>query len=289
MIPVLIRNRRDMADWSAQQRASGKRVALVPTMGALHAGHLTLVREASERSDVVVVTIFVNPTQFGPGEDLDAYPRTLDEDVQALTNQGITAVVFAPEVSEIYPVLPNLTWVEVASMGDYLCGATRPGHFKGVTTVVSRLLAICSPSIAIFGLKDAQQFFILQRMTLEMGFNTDLIGIPTVREPDGLALSSRNRYLTPDERAEAARLSQAVQKGKQLLLETSPAHIPSVLAAIRQDLSSLTFGVMDYAEIVDTADLQPVLSAQPGQKLLVAVAVKFGRARLIDNSIVEIV
>lgn len=277
-----------MSRWSTTQLEQGHRIALVPTMGALHAGHLRLVEEASARADLVVVSIFVNPTQFGPGEDLDAYPRTLDEDLAALEGLNCVSVVFAPPASEMYPNYPNLTWVEVDTMGDYLCGASRPGHFKGVTTVVSRLFAICRPQLAVFGLKDAQQFFILKRMTQDFGFGTELIGIPTVREEDGMALSSRNRYLSSKEREEAVALSRAVEKGRKLLLEGTFNVAADLVSVLKTDLSQLKTGVIDYVDIVDTSNLQPISSVVPGQQLLIALAVKFGRARLIDNSIVEI-
>jgi len=288
MKPILVRTKCEMSDWSAKQQGIGLTIALVPTMGALHAGHLKLVEEASKVSDFVVISIFVNPTQFGPGEDLDAYPRVLNEDVYVLENQGLAAVIFAPEVTEIYPNAPNLTWVEVDAMGDHLCGASRPGHFRGVTTVVSRLLSIINPDLAVFGLKDAQQFFILKRMAQEMGFRTAIIGIPTVRESDGLALSSRNRYLNELERSEAVFLSKAVQVGKKLISTGSPVRAVDLLARVRQELSPIQSGTIDYVEFVDTKDLQPVLNTVKGQTVLVAVAVKFGKARLIDNSIVEV-
>lgn len=288
MKPILLQTSAEMSRWSTTQLEQGHRIALVPTMGALHAGHLRLVEEASARADLVVVSIFVNPTQFGPGEDLDAYPRTLDEDLAALEGLNCVSVVFAPPASEMYPNYPNLTWVEVDTMGDYLCGASRPGHFKGVTTVVSRLFAICRPQLAVFGLKDAQQFFILKRMTQDFGFGTELIGIPTVREEDGMALSSRNRYLSSKEREEAVALSRAVEKGRKLLLEGTFNVAADLVSVLKTDLSQLKTGVIDYVDIVDTSNLQPISSVVPGQQLLIALAVKFGRARLIDNSIVEI-
>ncbi|MEO0558371.1 MAG: pantoate--beta-alanine ligase, partial [Bacteroidota bacterium] len=194
-------------------RASGQRLALVPTMGALHDGHLALVKRARQLADHVTVSVFVNPTQFGPNEDYDAYPRTLDTDLDALASIGGVDAVFAPTPEAMYPFdLPPFTTVQVRQLDQHLCGATRPGHFEGVTSVVTRLFLACRPHVAVFGEKDAQQLAILRRMTTELGFGIELVGHPIVREPDGLAMSSRNRYLSPEERAQAVVLSQALRQ-----------------------------------------------------------------------------
>jgi len=278
----------EISSWSLQQQRSGNSVGLVPTMGALHAGHLGLVERAGSEVDRVVVSIFVNPTQFGPNEDLDAYPRTMEEDLRMLEAQGIAAVVFAPRVEGIYPTPSNKTWVTVDDMGNYLCGASRPGHFKGVTTVVSRLLTMVQPDRAFFGLKDAQQFLILKRMAQEMGFRTAIVGVPTVREPDGLAMSSRNRYLTERERAEAGYLSSAVGAAKNMIEHSGERNAKRVIAAMEDVLGRAKLGKTDYVEIVGADDLQPVHHLNSGATVLAAVAYYFGKARLIDNSIIVV-
>ncbi len=281
----VISNSKEMTAWSIRQFGSGHSIGLVPTMGALHRGHLRLVDEAALGSDKVVVSIFVNPTQFGPNEDLEAYPRTLNEDIQALAEQGKAHAVFAPSVREMYPLGVNKTWVFVDQLGDYLCGASRPGHFRGVTTVVARLFAIIQPTKSYFGLKDAQQFFILRRMSIEMSFQVELIGIPTVREVDGLALSSRNRYLNAAEREQAVALSRSVSEAKNLIEHHGETKVEKLIEAMKAELAGITLGVIDYVEIVDGENLQPCKVLTPGMSVLAAIAYKFGKARLIDNSI----
>ena len=287
-VPEVIVGAEAMRAWTRRQHASGRRVALVPTMGALHEGHLALVKKAAEIADRVAVSIFVNPTQFGPGEDFDAYPRTLDEDRAHLEGQGCCDVVFAPAVSEMYPLGANLTWVSVDGMGDHLCGSSRPGHFRGVTTVVSRLFAIIQPDVAVFGLKDAQQFFILRRMTREMGFGTELVGLPTVREEDGLALSSRNRYLTPAERAAAPVLRRALLEAEASIVTGGQRRAASVVSLVRSRLAAVSECREDYVQLVDTDTLQPVSDLLPGSRVLIALAAFFGKARLIDNVLVDV-
>ena len=192
-------------------RGAGRRLALVPTMGALHEGHLSLVTEARRRAGPdghVAVSIFVNPTQFGPGEDFGRYPRTWEADLAAIAEAGGVDAVFAPTVESMYPLgLPTLTTVRVSRLDAHLCGPFRPGHFEGVATVVAKLFLACRPHLAVFGEKDAQQLAVLRRMAAELGFGVEVVGAPTVREPDGLALSSRNRYLAAEERAQADRKS----------------------------------------------------------------------------------
>lgn len=274
----------EMTAWSRRQRREGYRIALVPTMGALHDGHLELVSEAAKTADRVVVSIFVNPTQFGPNEDFERYPRMLAEDVAALAGQGLTSVVFAPTVDTMYPFGRNRTWVEVEGMDQTLCGATRPGHFRGVTTIVSRLFTTVLPDVAVFGLKDAQQFFILSRMTREMGFPVRMLGVPTVREADGLAMSSRNRYLTPDERADAPRLYRAVCAAREAIM--AGERNADILEGILQE--ELKPARTDYASVVETDGLTRTQKLESGSTALVAVAVHYGKARLIDNAIVDV-
>lgn len=288
MPPRVIHGTAAIRAWTRKQRELGLRIALVPTMGALHEGHLALARKAAELADRVVVSIFVNPTQFGPEEDFDAYPRTLDEDRACLEREGCCDVVFAPSVSEMYPMGENLTWVTVDRMGEQLCGAVRPGHFRGVTTVVAKLFAIVHPEVAVFGLKDAQQFFILRRMTREMGFGTDVVGLPTVREPDGLALSSRNRYLTPEERAAAPGLYRALEEAKDSVVAGGERDARSIVTGVISGLTVIPECRMDYVQLVDTDNLQPIGTLEPGQRVLLAMAAFFGKARLIDNVIIDV-
>jgi pantoate--beta-alanine ligase len=274
-----------MSAWTRDRHKSGHTVALVPTMGALHPGHLTLVEAAAREADRVVVSIFVNPTQFGEGEDYDAYPRTLDADLAAVRAQGFAHAVFAPSVEDMYPTRPNRTWVTVEHLDAWLCGRSRPGHFRGVTTVVSRLFARVMPDVAVFGMKDAQQFFILRRMAADMGFPVRLVGIPTVRAEDGLALSSRNAYLTTAERADAPRLFKALSVAREAV--EAGEHRAAQLKKI---MKGLLAGVdLDYVEIVDTTQLQPLERLSPGQEALIALAARYGAARLIDNVVVRVV
>lgn len=262
-------------------------MALVPTMGALHAGHLALVREARTRADHVVVSVFVNPTQFGPGEDFEAYPRTLESDLAALSAEGCCDAVFAPPASEIYPEGENLTWVTVDRMGDHLCGASRPGHFRGVTTVVARLFAIVEPDVAVFGLKDAQQFFILRRMSREMGFGVELVGLPTVRESDGLAMSSRNRYLDAAQRAAAPALYRALSAARTRVSD-GERRSEALVRGVQEALEAVPECRIDYIQLVAASDLQPVSELVPGKQGLLALAAWFGSARLIDNVILDV-
>lgn len=287
-VPHLISSAAAMRVWTMEQRSAGLRVALVPTMGALHDGHLRLVREASKHADRVIVSIFVNPTQFGPNEDFDAYPRTLESDIAQLARVGCCDVVFAPPVSDMYPRGDNLTWVTVDRMGDHLCGATRPGHFRGVTTIVSRLFAIVGPDVAMFGLKDAQQFFILRRMTQEMGFGIDIRGVPTVRESDGLALSSRNRYLSDDERNAAPLLYRSLKEAEAAIISGGVRDVRTLVDPIWKLLENEPTCRPDYVQLVDTDALQPLNRIESGQQVVLALAAFFGKARLIDNIIVDV-
>ncbi|MDX1548158.1 MAG: pantoate--beta-alanine ligase [Rhodothermales bacterium] len=265
-------------------RCSGQRLALVPTMGALHAGHLALIDEALRRADHVTVSIFVNPTQFGPGEDYDAYPRTLEADLRALEDRGGVDAVFAPSVAAMYPDGPEAhrAWVEVEGLDAHLCGRYRPGHFRGVATVVAKLLLACRPHVAVFGRKDAQQFVILRRLVRDLGFGVEVVGAETVREADGLALSSRNAYLTEAERAQAGVLSQAVS-AVAAAVEEGEQRSERLVEAMLTTLAQAPLARVQYAEVVDARTLQPVARIAPGQAVIAAVAVYFGATRLIDN------
>ena len=253
-------------------------MALVPTMGALHAGHVSLLRAARQESDYVVVSIFVNPIQFGPAEDLERYPRPLDDDLTVCTREGAD-LVFAPEAVTIYP--PGYrTYVEVSELADKLCGPARPGHFRGVATVVFKLFQIVRPDVAYFGQKDAQQARIIQQMVRDLDLGVKLRICPIVREPDGLAQSSRNGYLDPDQRRQAVVLYQALEEVRGLITagERDANRLRQTLAA---RIRSAPGAALDYAEIVDADTLRP-LGVVRGD-ILIAVAVKFGDTRLIDN------
>ncbi len=276
-----------MRAYADAARREGKRIGLAPTMGALHAGHLALVAEAARRADLVVATIFVNPTQFGPGEDYARYPRTLAADVQALEAAGADAV-FTPSVAEMYGDASgaSLTWVTVEGLGEHLCGAVRPGHFRGVTTIVAKLFLAAQPHVAVFGLKDAQQFFILRRMTRDLLFGIEIVGAPTVREPDGLALSSRNAYLRAEHRAQAPVLHAALLRARRLI-EEGEQRPQVIVETVLETLHTAPDARVQYVEVVDTEALKPVHALAPGQEALVALAVFFGDTRLIDNVIVR--
>lgn len=264
-------------------RQAGKSVGLVPTMGALHEGHLSLLRIAAAENDIVVASIFVNPTQFGSHEDVDAYPRTLAEDSRLAAQAGVSAL-FHPTVEEIYQP-GNATWVEVVgSLTEGLCGRARPGHFRGVTTVVSRLFAIVQPDRAYFGQKDAQQVQILKRMTQDMCFDIQIRVLPTVREKDGLAMSSRNTYLSPAERQAALILSRSLDHARQLVAagERTTAVIE---AAVKAFIQTEHMACIDYVELVHPDDL--VKRDLLERAALLAIAVRIGTTRLIDNTILE--
>jgi pantoate--beta-alanine ligase len=259
-------------------RARGGTVGLVPTMGFFHEGHRSLMRAARAAHDAVVVSLFVNPTQFGPSEDLDAYPRDLAGDVEVAAAEDVD-VLFAPGVAEMYPN-GAATTVHVAGLTDALCGASRPGHFDGVTTVVAKLFSIVGPCHAYFGRKDAQQLAVVRRMAADLDLPVQVVGCPLVREPDGVAMSSRNAYLAPDERASATVLVRALRSAADAVLagERDVQRVRSVLAEVLATEPSVR---VDYAEIVDAATIQPI-DAFTGDTL-VAVAAFVGRTRLIDN------
>lgn len=263
-------------------RAGGERIALVPTMGALHEGHLTLVREARARANRVVVSIFVNPAQFGPGEDLAAYPRRLAADSALLVAEGVD-LLWAPPVEEVYPQ-GFATTISVAGLTADFCGAARPGHFDGVATVVAKLFNQVQPDCALFGEKDFQQLAMIRRMARDLDLvrpHVDaIIGVPTVREPDGLALSSRNQYLTAEERAAAAALPRAMQAATAQIAAGAP--VAEALATLEQALIDAGFASVDYAALADAETLAQ-LHEQPRHPARLLVAARMGRTRLIDN------
>ncbi|MEM6793114.1 MAG: pantoate--beta-alanine ligase [Acidobacteriota bacterium] len=264
-------------------RRAGERIAFVPTMGALHAGHLSLVRVARESADRVVTSIFVNPTQFGPGEDLGRYPRTVDEDCRQLEGEGCD-LVFLPEVHHVYP--PGCqTRVEIEGPSRGFEGAERPGHFSGVATVVLALFQLVRPDVAVFGQKDAQQLAVIRRIVRDLHLGIEIVGAPIVREPDGLALSSRNIYLDSGQRRAAWVLSRSLQQAKHAI-EAGERSADAVRQTVRRILETEPSGSIDYVGVVDADTFEP-LDRLRGAVVL-PVAVRFGSTRLLDNLRIEI-
>jgi len=263
-------------------RRGGKKVGFVPTMGALHIGHESLINRAVDECGFVVVSIFVNPTQFGPTEDFEAYPRPLQADLELCDRAGVH-LVFNPSAREMYGQA-NLTWVIVEKLTGGLCGASRPAHFRGVTTVCAKLFNIVQPDIAYFGQKDAQQAVVIKRMVADLNMPLDIVVCPTVRERDGLAVSSRNQYLSPQQRRDAAGIYRALQKCKQLV-EAGTTDTARIICQMREILARIPGGQTEYVSIVDAESLEPVDTIEA--RALAAVALKLGPARLIDNIIIE--
>jgi len=261
----------------------GASVGLVPTMGYLHEGHLSLVRRAREENDYVVLSIFVNPTQFGPEEDLERYPRDLERDLELAEQSGVD-LVFAPEAEEMYAP-GHRTWVEVEELTGGLCGRSRPGHFRGVTTVVTKLFGICRPDRAYFGQKDGQQAFVIRRMTRDLDLGVEVVVAPIVREADGLALSSRNVYLSEEERRAAPILQRALCEG-EVAVGAGERDAEAVRTQVRRRIEGAPEARVDYVELVSTETLQSVERIEG--EVLLAVAVFFGKTRLIDNVIIKV-
>ncbi|RMF74246.1 MAG: pantoate--beta-alanine ligase [Acidobacteria bacterium] len=279
----LIRRLHLMREISQEARGRGRKIGLVPTMGALHDGHLSLVRRARELCDLVVVSVFVNPAQFGPNEDFDRYPRDLTRDADLCVQEGVD-YLFAPSGEEMYP--PGYrTWVEVEGLSDVFEGASRPGHFRGVATVVLKLFNIVRPHFSFFGQKDGQQVVIVQRMIRDLNLDVELVVCPTQRDADGLALSSRNAYLDPDERAAATCLYRALERARELIEDQGVRDARQVEAAMRQVIESEPLARLDYLAITDTETLERV--DEIDRRVLVALAVWIGETRLIDNMILE--
>ena len=262
----------------ADARRKRSRIGFVPTMGALHEGHLSLIRQARAECAVVVVSIFVNPTQFCEGEDLDHYPRPLDRDLQLCDAERVD-LVFTPSETEVYPS-GSTTSVRVSGLTERLCGAHRPGHFDGVTTVVAVLFNIVLPDVAYFGQKDYQQFVVIRRMAEDLGLPIEIVGCPTVREPDGLALSSRNAYLTESQREQALSLSSALSWGVAEI-ESGRRDAAELIEAMKRHIEQAGPCTIDYVEIVDPQTLQPLKRIEAEVRLLAAV--RIGDCRLIDN------
>lgn len=269
--------RKLVKDWKKQ----GKTIGLVPTMGFLHEGHASLIKRCREENDIVVVSDFVNPTQFGPTEDLEAYPRDFERDSRLCESLGAD-LIFNPEPSDMYTD-PH-AYVSIDLLSETLCGKTRPIHFKGVCTVVSKLFNIVSPDRAYFGQKDAQQLAIIRKMVQDLNFDITIVGCPIIREEDGLAKSSRNTYLSPEERKTALCLSKAVKKGQEIIKPGIDAE--EVLSAMRDIINAEPLAKIDYVSMVDALNMQPVDKAD--RNVLVAMAVYIGKTRLIDNFIYEV-
>lgn len=268
--------------WVGEQQRSGKRVALVPTMGALHRGHISLVQAARAQCETVALTIFVNPTQFGPQEDFSSYPRPLEKDLQLCAGAGVD-LVFTPEVETMYPPDAAIT-VRVARLTDGLCGPHRPGHFDGVATVVAKLFHIIPADAAYFGEKDYQQLQVIRRMVHDLHLKIEIVGCPTIREPDGLALSSRNAYLNADQRRQAQSLSRALFNAAQRV-EGGALDSPSLVREMRDVILAAGPATIDYIAIVDPDTLEPM--AIVDRPARICLAVRIGACRLIDNLAVD--
>ncbi|MDI6740768.1 MAG: pantoate--beta-alanine ligase [Candidatus Edwardsbacteria bacterium] len=278
----IVRSIAQLRSLVTRQRKAGCTIGFVPTMGALHEGHLSLIRLAKRRSGFAVVSIFVNPAQFGPREDFTKYPRDLKHDA-ALCKSAGADLIFAPQVKDIYPENYR-TYVTVESLTKGLCGASRPGHFKGAATIVAKLFNIVQPDVAVFGQKDAQQCVVISQMARDLDFPVRIVIGPIVRERDGLALSSRNAYLTPAERAQAPALYHALKMAK-MMAAGGTRSVERMKTKMREVITcEAPLGKMDYIEIVDNDSLKPITKIK--SKTLIAVAVKFPNARLIDNVVI---
>lgn len=277
----IIENPKEFQEWALAQRARGKRVGLVPTMGNLHEGHLSLVRIAKQRADVVALSDFVNPTQFGPNEDYSSYPRTFEEDCAKCEAEGVDAV-FHPAPEAMYAADASVSLVE-RGLSKVLCGASRPGHFDGVCTVVAKLFLLAQPHVAVFGQKDAQQLCVIRRMVRDMFFPIEIVAAPISREADGLARSSRNRYLNPVERAQAPALRWALDAAEAAFAR-GERDAERLKSAMKTVLAATPLAKPDYVELVDAETLQAV-EGRLERPALAALAVRFGTTRLIDNTV----
>jgi len=279
---IIIKQINKLRDELAIRRKAGKRIGLVPTMGYFHEGHLSLMDYARKKSDVVVVSLFVNPAQFGPDEDLECYPRDFKRDEQMAKERGAD-IIFYPDKDEMYPD-PFFTYVITEELSKVLCGSSRPIHFRGVTTIVAKLFNIVQPDIAVFGRKDAQQAIIIKKMVEDLNFPVEVVIAPIVRDADGLAMSSRNTYLSHEERKQAPIIYQALQKAVEMV-QRGELDAGSVEYSIRQQIETASLARIEYIKIVRERDLSPVKVIEP--ETYVAVAVWFGKTRLIDNVVLK--
>ena len=277
----IFKTKRELRQFARDVRHDGKTIALVPTMGFLHAGHLSLIDIAREKADVVIVSVFVNPTQFAPNEDFDAYPRDFERDAKLCEARGVDAV-FAPEPEEMYSPDAS-TFVSETMLSRPLCGASRPTFFRGVTTVVSKLFLLVLPDFAIFGEKDAQQLFVVKKMVRDLDFPIEIVGGKLIRDDDGLALSSRNRYLSADERTRALSIHRALVAAKNAIL-SGKTPIDAALEEAKKTIAAAG-GKIDYVSALDVADFEP--PTEKTKRLIVAAAAFFGTTRLIDNEMFD--
>ncbi|HDQ45780.1 MAG TPA: pantoate--beta-alanine ligase [bacterium] len=274
---------REMQAEARRIRSAGRIIGFVPTMGFLHAGHLSLIRTAREKADIIVLSIYVNPTQFGPDEDLSRYPRDFDRDEEMARRAGVD-ILFYPSDSEIYPP-GHRTFVEVEDITRRLCGASRPAHFRGVTTIVAKLFHAVQPHVAVFGQKDAQQAIVIRRMAKDLNFDVEIAVAPIVREPDGLAMSSRNTYLSPDERRDALALYESLRLAEERI-RSGERNAGVIIESVAAHIRSKTHNRIDYVACVDAETLDPLETVSG--RVLIALAVSTGRTRLIDNIILDV-
>lgn len=279
----IFRTIKEMQQFATSAIRAGKKIALVPTMGFLHEGHLSLIDIARKEADLVVVSIFVNPTQFGPNEDLDKYPRDFQRDKDLCELRG-AAAIFAPEPAEMYEANQS-TWVYEEKLSTKLCGKSRPIHFRGVCTVVSKLFNIVRPDVAVFGQKDAQQALIIKRMVRDLNFPVEIIVAPLVRDKDNLALSSRNKYLDVNQKKDALVLSRSIFAAKEAIQAVGIVEIASICEVIKTEIAKF-HGIVDYVECLDSETLEE--PTEDSKELLLAVAAKFGTTRLIDNVLINL-
>lgn len=274
---------RQMQQFAANAKNKGKTIGFVPTMGYLHQGHISLMRQAKKDTDIVVASIFVNPAQFGPKEDFKKYPRDFKRDCALLKSAGVD-IVFSPKVKDMYPNNYQ-TYVEVTGLSKYLCGKARPGHFKGVATIVTKLFNIVKPDIAYFGQKDVQQAIIIKQMACDLNMDCQIKTMPIVREPDGLAMSSRNVYLNPSERKHALVIKNALQKASDMI-NSDEKDLRVIKAAMRRIIKSSPAAKIDYISIVDLQTLRDIKSVRG--RFFIALAIKIGKTRLIDNAEIHV-
>lgn len=277
----LVRTVKEVRNCVKPLKERNKKIGLVPTMGFLHDGHLSLIKKAREENDFVIVSVFVNPTQFGPNEDLDNYPRDLESDFKKCEEAGAD-ILFAPDADEMYD--NHRTYINVEELTSQLCGVTRPTHFRGVCTIVTKLFNISKADRAYFGEKDAQQLAVIKKMVKDLNFDIEIIGCPIVREKSGLAKSSRNKYLTKEQREDAVCLYRAIEKAKSIMHKGIAAE--EVVAAMKEVIEEVDYAKIDYIQVVDTEFLQPVDTVE--KDVLVTMAVYMGNARLIDNFTFEV-
>lgn len=282
----IVTTKKEMQNIIQEQKQNGKTIGFVPTMGYLHEGHGSLIEQATKMTDFVVVSVFVNPLQFGPQEDYDKYPRDLEHDQRFAESYG-AHILFHPSVEEMYPYYPIMTKVKVDTISNVLCGSSRPGHFDGVATVLTKLFHIVNPDYAFFGLKDAQQVAVVSQMVSDLNFPVEIVPCPIVREKDGLAKSSRNVYLNPEERKQAVILYQSLQLGQQLI-EQGEKNVKALKEKIKNMILTQPLAEIDYIEIVTYPKLESIDTLNDGEQIIIALAVKFGKTRLIDNCIVKI-